>query len=322
VFRLAAAVLAIGIVSASSGQPPSGGRPSRPREMAVTIDDLPTASVLPQSPEWADRVTRDLLSALRRHEAPAIGFVNEGKLHVDGRLDERRVALLQRWIDGGLELGNHGYAHLDLHRVPPQQFTADIERGEPVTRGLLEKAGRRPRFFRHPFLHTGRSADARAAVEAYLGSKRLRVAPVSVDNYDYVFAAAYDRAVDGRQDPWVSRIISTYVNYMLAMVAYYEEQSQKIVGREIRHVLLLHANALNARAFDELARRLEARGYSFVTLERALEDPAYASEDKYFGPAGVTWLHRWAMTRKMPSATFAGEPTVPAWVTKISGIGQ
>ncbi len=290
--------------------------------MAVTIDDLPTASVLPQTPEWADRVTGDLLSALRRHRVPAIGFVNEGKLDVGGSRDDRRIALLQRWIDNGLELGNHGYAHLDLHRVPAEQFTADIERGEPVTRGLLKKAGREPRFFRHPFLHTGRSADARAAVQAYLDKKRLRVAPVSVDNYDYVFAAAYDRAVEGRPAGWTSRIISTYVNYMLAVVAYSEEQSQKIVGRDMRHVLLLHANALNARAVDELARRLEARGYTFITLERALEDSAYASEDQYFGPAGVTWLHRWALTRKMPAATFAGEPAVPDWVTKVAGIGQ
>ena len=314
--RLVAAILTAGVVTASTGQP------SPVHEMAVTIDDLPTASVLPQTPEWADRVTRDLLSALRRHQVPAIGFVNEGKLHIDGRLDDRRVALLQRWIDDDLELGNHGYAHLDLHRVPAEQFTADIERGDPVTRGLLKKAGREPRFFRHPFLHTGRSADARATVQGYLDKKRLRVAPVSVDNYDYVFAAAYDRSVDAREDAWVSRIVATYVNYMLAMVAYYEEQSQKIVGRDVRHVLLLHANALNARAFDDLARRLKARGYTFVTLERALQDSAYASDDQYFGPAGVTWLHRWAVTRKMPSATFAGEPPVPEWVTKISGIGQ
>jgi hypothetical protein len=76
------------------------------------------------------------------------------------------------------------------------------------------------------------------------------------------------------------------------------------------------------RAFDDLARRLEVRGYTFITLERALEDSAYASEDQDFGPAGVTWLHRWALTRKMPSATLAGEPVVPDWVTRISGIGQ
>ena len=248
--------------------------------MAVTIDDLPTASVLPQSPEWAEQVTRDLLSSLRRHAVPAIGFVNENKLYRDGALDDRRVALLQRWIDDGLELGNHGFAHLDLHAVSAEQFTADIERGEPVTIGLLKKAGRQPRFFRHPFLHTGRSADARARVQSFLDRKRLRVAPVSVDNYDYVFAAAFDRLAGAGDEAAAARLTAAYVDYMMSMVGYYEDQAQRIVGRDIRHVLLLHANALNARAFDDLARRIAARGYRFIPLERALEDPAYASADE------------------------------------------
>jgi peptidoglycan/xylan/chitin deacetylase (PgdA/CDA1 family) len=314
VIRLATAILIAGAVAASSAQP------SPAREMAVTIDDLPTVSVSPQSPEWAEQVTRDLLSSLRRHAVPAIGFVNENKLYRDGALDDRRVALLQRWIDGGLELGNHGFAHLDLHAVPPEQFIADIERGEPVTSGLLKKAGRQPRFFRHPFLHTGRSADARSRVQAFLDARRLRVAPVSIDNYDYVFAAAFDRLAGAREDDAVARLTAAYVDYMMSMVGYYEDQAQKIVGRDMRHVLLLHANALNARAFDDLARRIAARGYRFIPLDRALDDPAYASADEYFGPAGVTWLHRWALTRKMPSATFASEPAVPDWVTKASGV--
>lgn len=311
--RLAAIIVA-GAVAAS------GAQPSPRREMAVTIDDLPTVSVLPQSPEWHDRVTRDLVAALRRHAVPAIGFVNEGKLYANDALDARRVGHLQQWIDAGLDLGNHGYSHLDLHRVAAAEYIADIDRGAPVTAGLLKKAGREPHFFRHPFLHTGRSLETRAAVQSHLAGKRLRVAPVSLDNSDYVFAAAYDRAVHGREDAWASRILSTYVDYMLAVTAYYEEQAQTIVGRDIRHVLLIHANALNARAFDDLARRLEARGYGFVPLARALDDPAYASADDYVGPAGVTWLHRWALTRKMPAETFRGEPPVPDWVAKISGI--
>ena len=67
------------------------------REMAVTIDDLPTVSAVRQTPEFAARLTADLLAALQRHRVPAIGFVNEGKLYVDGAVDARRVALLQQW---------------------------------------------------------------------------------------------------------------------------------------------------------------------------------------------------------------------------------
>ena len=66
-------------------------------------------------------------------------------------------------------------------------------------------------------------------------------------------------------------------------------------------------------------RRCTARrGYAFVRLEQALEDPAYASADTYTGPAGITWLHRWAMTQGKRGAIFAGEPTVPDWVQTLS----
>jgi len=286
----------------------------------VTIDDLPTASVVPQSGEWADRVTRDLLSALRRHRVPAVGFVNEGKLQVGGARDAGRVGLLQQWIEAGQDLGNHGYAHLDLHVVPVEQFTADIARGEPITSELLKKAGRQPRFFRHPFLHTGRSPEARATVQSFLDARGLRVAPVSIDNYDYVFAAAFDRAAQANDGAAVARIAAAYIDYMLAVTAFYEDQALKIVGREMRQILLIHASGLNARTFDELAGRFAARGYRFIPLERALEDTAYSSRDEYYGSAGVTWLHRWALTRKMPSSTFQGEPPVPDWVSKASGI--
>ena len=73
---------------------------------------------------------------------------------------------------------------------------------------------------------------------------------------------------------------------------------------------------LNAERFGDLATMFERRGYRFITLDRALEDPAFASEDTYAGSGGITWIHRWALTRKMPKAFFAGEPDVPAFVAE------
>jgi hypothetical protein len=101
---------------------------------------------------------------------------------------------------------------------------------------------------------------------------------------------------------------------MRAVVEYYEQQSVKIVGRELAQILLLHASALNAATFDALAAMLQSRGYRFVSLSAALEDPAYQSRDEYTGPAGITWLHRWALTKGNGGSTFVGEPAVPGWI--------
>jgi peptidoglycan/xylan/chitin deacetylase (PgdA/CDA1 family) len=287
------------------------------RRVAFTLDDLPTASVLGDDLAQARKTTAGLLSALRRQQIPAIGFVNERKLGAAGKPHPERVALLQQWIDAGLELGNHTFSHVDLHRVSAQAFEADILEGEMVTRRLLESAGRQLTYFRHPFLHTGNSAEVRKHVRGFLDKHRYVVAPVTIDNYDYVFAAAYDRTAARGDSAGAHRIEDAYVDYMVSVVAFYEDQSRVIMGREIAQTLLLHAHALNAATLDRLAGALKARGYRFISLREALEDPAYTSRDEYYGPAGITWLHRWALTEGK-RGIFAGEPVVPEWIEKAA----
>ena len=83
-----------------------------------------------------------------------------------------------------------------------------------------------------------------------------------------------------------------------------------------RRVALLQA-WLDA-GLETLVGRLRERGYRFITLREALEDPAYASADTYVGPAGITWLHRWALTQGRRGALFAGEPEVPEWIRRAA----
>jgi hypothetical protein len=91
-----------------------------------------------------------------------------------------------------------------------------------------------------------------------------------------------------------------------------------LFGRDIRQILLVHANALNADRFGELAAMIESRGYRFVSLDRALEDEAYGSADTFTGTSGITWIHRWALTRKVAKAFYAGEPAVPPFVAEAA----
>jgi len=305
-FRVVAAAILAALTATAAGP---AAQPSR--EIALTFDDLP-ASRMQQPIERIDRFTRELLEVLQRHKAAAIGFVNEGKLRSDGQLDDRRVLILRHWRLAGMELGNHTYGHLDLNTVPLAEVEADVLRGEAVTRKLMADTDRPVRFFRHPYLHTGRSLEIRRSFEAFLKEHGYRVAPVSIDNSDYVFAAAYDEAGEDER----KKIATEYVEYMKRVVAYYEGQSQALFGREIRQILLVHASALNAAAFDVLATHLESRGYRFITLAHALEDPAYASPDDYVAAGGISWIHRWAITQKKPTSMFKGEPEVPDWIAQ------
>ncbi|HXV64989.1 MAG TPA: polysaccharide deacetylase family protein [Vicinamibacteria bacterium] len=283
------------------------------REIAITMDDLPVVLRSEWSIERARQVTRDILSTFQEYGVPATGFVNEQKLEVDGKVDPARVELLERWLEAGLDLGNHGYAHLDLHRVDVSTWEQDILRGERVLRPLIARHGKTLRFFRHPFLHTGLSVAIHDRTSAFLRDHGYRVAPVTIDNQEWMFGFAYAEA---SSDTEKQRIAEEYLRYMKAIVVYYEEQASAIVGEEIPHILLVHAYALNGDWLGELLGWMRERGYRFVSLEEALKHPAYASEDRYDGPAGITWLHRWALTREMPKSIFGEEPVPPDWIQR------
>jgi len=288
------------------------------RRMAVTFDDLPAQSTVSETPIFED-ITDGLLEAAKRFEMPLLGLVNENKLIVKGEVDQRRVAVLKMWLAAGHNLGNHTYSHPDLHTTPLKDFLDDIARGERVLEQLIgssQDAG--DRFFRHPMLHTGRDLETKLAVERFVEDRGYRIAPVTIDNGEWIFARAYDLALDRRDDAMANRVASEYLDYMVRVTVFYEVQSQEIVGYEMPQILLLHANRLNAQHSEELFARLAARGYRWIRVEEALEDKAFARPDEYIGPAGITWLHRWALTADMDRSVFSGEPEVPGWVMAYS----
>jgi peptidoglycan/xylan/chitin deacetylase (PgdA/CDA1 family) len=283
--------------------------------MAVTFDDLPAQGFENADPAAMRDINRRIVTTLTKRRVPAVAFVNERGLETEGRVDPKRVAALTLWLDAGLELGNHTYAHPSLHKVPLDEYLRQIAEGERVTRPLSDSRGRHYGWFRHPFLQTGRDLTTKHAVEAYLAEHGYRVAPVTIDNSEWVFARAYAVSQDRATR---KRLGAEYLDYMMRVVAYYEKQSDLLFGRQIPQVLLVHANSLNAEYFDDLADRIAARGYRFVPLDAAVADEAYRSADEFVGNGGITWLHRWALTRGGRERIVPDEPTVPEWVETLA----
>ncbi len=144
-------------------------------------------------------------------------------------------------------------------------------------------------------------------------------APVAINNQDFVFANAYRRAISDGHIEVARCVASAYVPYMEEGVAFFEQRSVDVMGYEIPQVLLLHDNDLNADYFPELVTMLRRRGYRFVSLDEALRDPAYAQPEEYVGPRGLSWLHRWALTRGME---FREEPRDPPWLGELPSGGD
>src|SRR5262249_2042817 len=67
-----------------------------------------------------------------------------------------------------------------------------------------------------------------------------------------------------------------------------ERVTAELFGRPVKHILLLHANELNADNFDRLVKVFTDRGYRFVSLDEALSDDIYRFPDRY--RATSDWL--------------------------------
>ena len=296
------------------------------RRIAITIDDLPFQGIDRMAPPQLHAQHVRLIAQLKAAGVPATGFVNEAGLEQDGVLRQERVGMLRDWLDAGFELGNHTRSHLDLHAVGLPAYQQDILAGERVLRPLLAGRGQRPHWFRHPYLRAGQNAQERAALSAFLQQHGYRIAPVTVDNSEWIWAAAYRRVLNGTLAPdareaLLERLRRGYVPYMLNKVDYYEQQSQALLGRALPQVWLLHANELNADRYAALVAGVQRRGYRVVALEEAMADPAYMrGEEGYDGRFGPSWLHRWAMAEKKPRAFYAGEPVTPRWVLDLAGV--
>jgi peptidoglycan/xylan/chitin deacetylase (PgdA/CDA1 family) len=287
------------------------------RQIAVTIDDLPVVSPR-KDLKVRQEITKKLLKHIKKAKVPAIGFVNENKLYKDDKRDEPQVDLLRMWLNKGLELGNHTFSHMSLHDNSLEKYKADILKGEIITKELLQAKSLKMRYFRHPYLWTGLSLDIKKDLGIFLGEHNYIIAPVSIDNADYIFAAAYEKAFATKDMKLMKRIGDAYVPYLESKMDYWERQSVKLFNREIKQILLLHANFINSDYFDDIAKMLKKRNYKFITLEESLKDEAYNLPDNFVRRNGISWLHRWALD-KGREFILPDEPKVPEFVLKASG---
>ena len=336
----AALLLALALQSAPvpGADTAAAATPVVDRRLVITLDDLPWASLPtgrsdaaiadPKSAPALDIgiYSSRLTAAIKREGAPVVGFVNEAKLLDGDRASTVRVHWLRDWLDAGAELGNHTYSHADLHAVGLQNYEDEILRGELFLKPLLEERAQEPRWFRAPYLRAGRSAEEKAALAAFLAEHGYTQAPVTVDTSDWIWASAYRKTLlnpglqDGLRQETLDRLRHEYVPYMLAKIDYYERQAIALLGYNPPQILLMHANELNADCYRDLLAAIRMRGYRFIDLDEALQDPAYRRPDGYTGRYGPSWIHRWALAAGRPKSSFAGEPPTPEWVMQLAGV--
>ncbi|NBC35367.1 polysaccharide deacetylase family protein [Novosphingobium sp. FSY-8] len=289
-------------------------------EVALTIDDMPAlmlddtpSMTLRQRQAYIDDYMQRLTRGLVRHHVHAIGFVNAGKFEAGIASQQKRV--LTRWLAAGLDLGNHTYSHETPETLGAKGYVQDIAHGETWLRPMMAHYGRSLTWFRHPYLKTGATAQTRATIENWLAKHGYRVAPVTMDADDWLFAECYDHALEHGDTALAAHIRHDYLQFARARITWFRQASQLLFHRDISYIFLMHATRLNADVLDAYLAMLKRQGLHTVSLERAMRDRAYRSPDRFLSAKGTDWLSRWAQTRGIDIPK--DEPEAPADLERL-----
>ncbi len=267
-------------------------RPSGPA-IALTFDDLPAHGPLPPG---GDRlvIADTIIAALRKHNAPAFGFVNGG-FGVD---DPQSPTVLAHWRAAGLPLGNHTFSHLNLSQNSAAEFEAQTEKNEGVIAPLM--AGQDWHWLRYPFLAEGDTPAKRDAVRTWLAGRGYKAAAVTMSFGDYAWNDAYARCVTKRDVRAVDALERSYLESARTEATRETALSRAAVKRDVPLVLLMHLGAFDARMIDRLLDQYAAMGYRFVSLAEAENDPFYAGATDLRLPEPTPTLEAAAAARRIP----------------------
>ena len=247
--------------------------PADPRPaIALTFDDLPAHGPLAPG-ETRVGVVRAITAALAAAGAPAHGFYNAAF----GQDDPRgAAAAIAAWRAAGLPIGNHSYSHVDLDKVGPAAFAADVARNETPLAGAAP-AGSDWHWFRYPFLSEGSTPAVNTAARSDLHARGYRAAAVTMGFNDFNWNAPYAACAARGDAAALARLDAGFLADARTAALDARARAQAQLGRDIPYVLLLHAGAMDARLMPRLLAQYRAMGFRFVTLADAQADPYYAA---------------------------------------------
>lgn len=254
------------------------------REVAVTLDDLPFQRGWLLSHEQEAACCRSVLHTLAENDVAIFAFVN------GSRIKPYHVELLDELTAAGHIVGNHTYTHPDLNETDVGWYTEDIRKGEE---SILPWLGT-TKYFRYPYLHRGPEDLKYDSVAAYLNANEYIVVPVTIDNSDWAYNRDYAEAVKQQDRAAADSIGRAYLEHIKECTHYFDSLAVTHTGRDIKHILLLHMNQLNADFLDDVLAWYRQEGWQFISPAEALTDSIYREKDIYRGHRGDSWLLRLA----------------------------
>jgi len=276
---------------------PAGAQPSVTPQISITMDDFNWQNAVYQS---AVARNRSILSTLNAHSIKAALFVVGRNVE-----SEEGQQLLDEWNKAGHLIGNHTYSHQNLNSpsMKLETYTADIAKAET----LLKTFSRFQKYFRFPMLKEGDTAAKRDGVRTFLSEHGYRVGHVTIDTSDWVITSRLSDRLAKDPSADVKPFRDFYLEHMWDRAQYYDSLARRVLGRPVKHTILMHYNLLNGLVLGDLIEMFKSKGWKFIDASEALADPVFSAKPEVL-PAGESIV--WALAKA--NATIAPSLKYPA----------
>jgi peptidoglycan/xylan/chitin deacetylase (PgdA/CDA1 family) len=237
------------------------------QSLAFTFDDGPSLAETPRlTPQQRNQA---MLDALARHKVTAALFVTCG----NGADRPAGYALARAWGAAGHAIGNHTMRHSDLDdaKLSLAQYQQEVLDCDRIIAGLPAYQ----KWFRYTYLREGATPDKREGMRTFLAAQGYRNAHVSLDTSDWRLDEHLLESLEKDSKADLGPIRQAYLAHVRERALAYRALSQRLQGRDIPQVILLHHNLINALFLDDLIGMFKDMGWTIVTPAAAFADPVY-----------------------------------------------
>ncbi|WP_027866414.1 polysaccharide deacetylase family protein [Massilia alkalitolerans] len=237
------------------------------QSVAFTFDDGPILAATPHLGPQARNAA--MLAALARHQVQAALFVTVG----NGADRPEGLALARAWGQAGHALANHTMTHpdLDSDKVTLAQYQQEVLDCDRVIAALPGYQ----KWYRFTYLREGNSKEKHDGMRAFLRQQGYRNGYVTLDTSDWRLNEKLTEVLMKNPQANVEPIRLAYLAHIRQRALAYRELGQRLQGRDIPQVLLLHHNLINAMWLDDVIRQFKDMGWTITTPAQAYEDPVY-----------------------------------------------
>lgn len=248
-------LIVFSITACETGHVETPKKPSR--KIALTLDDPP----LPKTQLFtsAQHRARSIIEQIQKVNGPVSAFFTVG-LHIEkfGTSD------LKSYAEAGHIIGNHTYTHPALSKISVDEFIADVQKNHNLIQDL---PGFGP-YFRYPYLDMGGREKQNVSL-AKLAEMGYTNAYVTLSNHDWYINSILLSAQRSGKTINYEAFGDAYVAMMIDCANYIANQYDVSGVEQPAHVLLLHANDINALYLGKLITAFRDSGWEVIDVDHA-----------------------------------------------------